>query len=190
MPKEKMLLKTYDWDTAINGLSVRPVDMVWDMPQTEENTGKPPVKSYGMPITVKAFQEMIRKYQEAAAGDPSVFSKIIHVTFSKSSIFRILSQEGCEGIRIWSAIPGADGKISLVLEGVDQNNQPIKMANVLRTAETDGTERDHDPEDPFYEERGNGDDDGGLLSKLTGEEIKSKDLPGFMGDMFSAFSTK
>jgi hypothetical protein len=192
MAKEKMTLKAYDWDTATSSLTKTPKNCTYEMPHTEENTGGGPVKSYGMPITVKAYQEMIKRYMEAAEIDPTIFSKLVNVTFSKSSVFRILSQEGCEAVRIWQAIPNSDGKVSLVLEGLDKDHNPIKMDRVLRTSEAGGSARLHDHEDPLYEERGNGEEEGvpGFLKSVTPAKLNSQSLSDFMAEMFTALSKK
>jgi hypothetical protein len=189
MAHEKMTIKAYHWNKAGKKIEDTPVDTRYDMPHTHENTtGDAP--SYGMPTTLEAYLEMVEQFRLEAVKNPAIFSNLRCVTFSKASIFRLLSQEGCEAIRIWQALPYGDGKVSFVLEGLNENHRPIKEATVLQAA----TEKDnyvHNDGDPFYEERGNGKDGGfASLKSLSQEQLTTQSLPAFMEAMFTALAKK
>ncbi|RXK62385.1 hypothetical protein ESA94_05085 [Lacibacter luteus] len=197
MAKEKMTLKTYEWESTKGRLKKKPVAKNYDMPHTEENNGTSNVKSYGMPITVNAYQEMVKKFKDEAAPDLSVFSKLLQVTFSKSSIMRVLSQEGCEYVSIMQAMTEEeleDGskkkKVTFVLQGLNAFRTPVKEDLLLKTNEEDGSERIHRDDDPIIEERGNGEEEPEPFKSLTGDKIKSQSLSDFMKDLFTAIAKR
>lgn len=189
MAKEKMTLKAYHWDTNSGRMEKTPKNTHYDMPHTDENTTGD-VPSYGMPTTLEAYLAMIDKFRVEAAKDPAIFSNLRCVTFSKASIFRLLSQEGCEAIRIWQALPYGDGRVSFVLEGLNEFHRPVKEEIVLQAADKKEAHV-HDDGDPFYEERGNG-IVGGLapLKSLTQEQLTTQNLSQFMEAMFTALAKK
>ncbi|MBC9929041.1 hypothetical protein [Chitinophaga qingshengii] len=118
-------------------------------------TGDP--KTYGMPVTVSAFYGMMYHFYKYLDTHPEVkafFQKVYSVEFSKASLFRLLSQPGCEYVRFNFVIPEADDKISLMGQGLDANHKSIGFDVLLEKAQSgklyDG------PGDPNAEERGNG----------------------------------
>lgn len=95
-------------------------------------------KHYGMPVTPCAALDMIKRFQDQIGStipnDP--FSNVYWVEFSKASIFRVLSYEGCEYIRFYLAIPDKDGKdASLTLEGVNASGTVIGKDILLQIAD-------------------------------------------------------
>lgn len=118
-------------------------------------TGEP--QTYGMPVTVAAYFGMLNnfylllmKYPELLAA----FQGNFFVDFSKASLLRILSQEGCEYIRFHYAVPGANEKITLVAEGLDANQDQVAYSALLDKATTGNMLPAGG--DPKIEERGNG----------------------------------
>lgn len=197
MPREKMTLKTYEWDGTKGRLAKKPVAKNYDMPHTDENNGTNNAKSYGMPITVSAFQEMVKKFKDEAALDHTIFSKLLQVTFSKSSIMRVLSQEKCEYISILQAMTEEeleDGskkkKVTFVLQGLDLERKPVKAELLFKTNEDAVGERIHNDEDPIIEERGNGEDEPEPLKSLTSDKLSSQSLSDFMKDLFTAIAKR
>lgn len=197
MPKEKMTLKAYEWDDKNGRLSKKPVPKNYEMPHTEENNGTSEAKSFGMPITVGAYQGMVKKFKEQAAVDNSPFSKLLQVTFSKSSIMRILSQEGCEYISIWQAMTEETAeddsikkKVTFVLQGLKANKMPVKEDMFYKTKEDDGSPRIHNDEDPVLEERGNGEDEPEPFKSLVDDKINDQSLSEFMKALFTAVANK
>lgn len=198
MAKEKMTLKAYEWDDTKGRLSKKPAPKNYEMPHTEENTGMKDAKSYGMPITVAAYHKMVEKFKLEAAKDDTVFSKLLQVTFSKSSIMRVLSQEGCEYISVWQAMTEEDAedgskknKVTFILQGLNAAKTPVKEEMLLKTNEGNVSGRIHDDGDPVIEERGNGEEEGlGGLKSLTAEKINDQSLAEFMKEMFTAFSKR
>lgn len=114
-------------------------------------------KTYGMPVTVSAFFGMLFHFYKYLDANPEVkdfFQGVYSVEFSKASLFRLLSQQGCEYVRFNFVIPDDDEKISLMGQGLDANHRSIGYDVLLEKA-TEGKLFDG-PGDPRSEERGNG----------------------------------
>jgi hypothetical protein len=125
----------------------------YNMPFTDSSK-----ETYGMPVTVGAFFGMLNNFYLFLANNPAVaksFQDVYSVDFSKASLFRILSQQGCEYVRFHFAIPEPDQRFSLVAQGLDANQEMIGVAQLMQKA-TDNRVFDTDPDDPTAEERGNG----------------------------------
>lgn len=113
--------------------------------------------TYGMPITAEAYFGMLNNFYKFLIANPALiplFQGSYAVDFSKASLLRILSQEGCEYIRFHFAIPEANEKLSLVAEGLTANQEQVGYAQLLQKATTNNMV--HDTGDPKIEERGNG----------------------------------
>ncbi len=113
--------------------------------------------TYGMPITVAAYFGMLNNFYKFLIANPALiplFQGSYFVDFSKASLLRILSQEGCEYIRFHFAIPEPNEKLSLVAEGLTADQGQVGYAQLLQKA-TDNN-MVHDTGDPKIEERGNG----------------------------------
>nr|WP_295865601.1 hypothetical protein [uncultured Chitinophaga sp.] len=118
-------------------------------------TGDP--KTYGMPVTVSAYFGMLFHFYNYLSQNPEVkefFQGVYSVEFSKASLFRLLSQPGCEFVRFHFVIPEENNKLSLMGEGLDANHLNIGFPVLLDKA-TAGV-LDSGPGDPGIEERGNG----------------------------------
>jgi hypothetical protein len=137
-------------------LNPTPEQLDYRMPFTGDQ------QTYGMPVTVAAFFGMLNNFYLLLASNPSLaqlFQGVFSVDFSKASLLRVLSQEGCEYVRFHFAVPEADGKMSLLAEGLDVNGMQVGYQQLLQKA-TDNN-MVHDTDDPKIEERGNGKRGGG-----------------------------
>ncbi|TBO44265.1 hypothetical protein [Pedobacter kyonggii] len=190
MAKKNKTMKVHGYDSAQNE-----VEITREQPFSDVSTGK----HYGMPVTPEAFLNMIRRFKDQVQNpDPkNPFKDVLWVEFSKASIFRILSQEDCEYIRFYMAIPDeSSGKASLSLQGVKADGSTIKreiLESIAQQMETDSTAEDQtltmQREDlpPPVEEKGN---EG---ATLHGEPVKSlnafisKPEWSFQNKSFSAF---
>ena len=128
-------------------------------------------KHYGMPQSTGAFLTMLYNFwlQNRRTND-NPFSDVFWVEFSKASLFRILSQENCEFVRFYFAMPDEGiNKASLAMEGLCSNGDPIKLTEIFKVADsmiaTGGLDPEMGGEDisaitadlpPNHEERGNG----------------------------------
>ncbi|CAL1517972.1 hypothetical protein [Chitinophaga sp. MM2321] len=137
--------------------TTEPLD--YHMPFTSENT------TFGMPVTVKAYFGMLLNFYKLLSENPDaqkVFQDVHSVEFSKASLFRLLSQQGCEYIRFYFAVPEVDQKLSLLAEGLDIDRNQIGYAQLMAKAQAN--DMVHDSTNPLIEERGNG---GGKKPPLT-----------------------
>ncbi|TWF35384.1 hypothetical protein FHW36_109174 [Chitinophaga polysaccharea] len=130
-------------------------------PSTEQLDYRMPftdaVQTFGMPITVAAYFGMLNNFYKQLIANPELlqfFNGTFFVDFSKASLLRILSQEGCEFVRFHFAIPEANNKISLVAEGLTLSQDQVGYPQLLAKATTNTMV--HDAIDPKIEERGNG----------------------------------
>ncbi|MCW3465264.1 hypothetical protein [Chitinophaga nivalis] len=153
---DKMSLAGYDCNNQGN-LNTTTEQLEYNMPFTEGQP-IPTVPTYGMPVTVKAFFGMLNNFYRLLFNNPAadaIFQDIHYVEFSKASLFRVLSQEGCEYVRFNFVIPESTSqKLSLLAEGLDKNHDPIFYDQLLLKAQNN----DMVPAkgDPKMEERGNG----------------------------------
>lgn len=187
---EKMTMKGFGWDPKTKSIAATPKDIKREMPFSnwEGNNHS------GMPITVDAFLEMIKKFSEGF-DNGSKFGDVKSVAFSKASLFRILSQPGCEFIRFHFCIPEGNDRVSLALEGLGIDHMPLKHEVVLKRAQKMASKsskmlgdappaNDLEDGDPNYEERGNGTTDpttpappaGGVTSLRAIHETYKKNL--------------
>lgn len=132
-------------------LDPTPEQLIYRMPFTGDGA------TYGMPVTVAAYFAMLNNFYKFLIANPALiplFQGSYSVDFSKASLLRILSQEGCEYVRFYFAIPEADNKLSLVAEGLTADQGQVGYAQLLQKA----TDNDmvHAGTDPKIEERGNG----------------------------------
>ncbi|WP_339071648.1 hypothetical protein [Chitinophaga sp. 180180018-3] len=142
----------------------------------------------GMPVTVGAFFGMLNNFFKLLVDNPQyapAFQGRFYVDFSKASLFRILSQSGCEFVRFHFAVPNADSKISLVAHGLTADKEILGYDQLLAKA----TNNDMTPAflDPAIEERGNGDPIPGVLLELfrllreQGSPLATVDLDALLG---------
>ncbi|SEW49902.1 hypothetical protein [Chitinophaga arvensicola] len=132
-------------------LNPTPEQLAYQMPFTGEPA------TYGMPITVAAYFGMLNNFYKFLIANPELiplFQGSYSVDFSKASLMRILSQEGCEYVRFHFAIPEEDNKLSLVAEGLTSELGQVGYAQLLQKV-TDNNML-HAGGDPKVEERGNG----------------------------------
>jgi hypothetical protein len=159
---EKMTLRGFEWDEKNQSISTKCTDLPYDQPYS---TIKKKKSHHGMPITGVAASKIFNKFFDKVTKKlpkTSPLKDINWVEFSKASIFRILSQEGCDYIRFYFAIPDeAENKASLVLEGVTKNGSAVKGQGLIDVIKA----QEQDPENPIqidsstlgqYEEKGNG----------------------------------
>ena len=98
MSNSKMTMPAFNWDLNKQQIMETPDMVDSEIPFTESAD-----KHFGMPITVDAFHKLLFDFVKNYA-DEKPFD-IQYVEFSKASIFRILSQPGCEFIRFYFAFP-------------------------------------------------------------------------------------
>jgi hypothetical protein len=113
--------------------------------------------TFGMPVTFAAYLGMLNNFYKLLLSNPAafeIFQGIFMVDFSKASLLRILSQEGCEFVRFHFAIPEGDQKLSLLAEGLTLLGDQIGYDQMLSKATSNNMA--HDMRDPKLEERGNG----------------------------------
>jgi hypothetical protein len=132
--RNPMKLTGFDWDDNNGYLSDTPKPLDHEMPYSDDRSPstlaahKP--QYVGMPITVKAFLEMIKRYK-----DNKGLENVYPIVFSKASLMRILSQEKCEYIAFYFCSPSQDINIvSLCQQGLKSNMHPIKEPVFLNTA--------------------------------------------------------
>ncbi|MBS0030774.1 hypothetical protein ACTJJ0_27070 [Chitinophaga sp. 22321] len=147
---DQMSLTGYGCDNQ-GHLNPTPEQLDYNMPFTSDP------QTFGMPITVGAYFGMLNNFYLLLLSNPALkaaFQGNYFVDFSKASLLRILSQEGCEYIRFHFAVPEADQKISLSAEGLNVVREQIGYAQLLDKA----TNNNMLPAtgDPKIEERGNG----------------------------------
>jgi hypothetical protein len=182
MANEKMTLRGFKWDgTALSNVCE---DIIRAQPFSDTSGATTP-KHYGMPIDRPAAKGMIGEfYRQFGSGAVSAFKDVKMVDFSKASIFRILSQEGCEYIRFFFCIADVStNKASLVMEGLDSNLQPIggKGLSVIDSEDSGDV-------DGQYEEKGNGENGDGngnvvsLYAEWTALKKAYDDQPPLVAD--------
>lgn len=111
----------------------------------------------GMPITISGYFGMLFHFYQYLSTHPEIkdfFQESYSIEFSKASLFRVLSQKGCEFVRFHFAIPESNNKLSLLAEGVDINRRSIGYEVLLEKAQANNLVTG--PGDPNVEERGNG----------------------------------
>lgn len=148
--RHKMTHPTVGWDHGAGKLETTAKATPYALPYAEANPGG---KQYGMRITVDAFHQLLKGALQTQAGQKQ--PSVRFVEFSKASIFRVLSQPGCEYIRFYFVYP-EKAKMSLVLEGLDAAGQALKLASHVMKMADGGAVRVAQEEDPDYEEVGNG----------------------------------
>ncbi|RFS27011.1 hypothetical protein DVR12_04300 [Chitinophaga silvatica] len=146
----------------------------YNMPFTGEK------ETYGMPVTVGAFFGMLNNFYNFLQTNPEVadaFQDVYSIDFSKASLLRLLSQEGCEYVRFHFAIPERNQRFSLAAQGLDANQEQIGYTQLLKKA-TENSMLVADPSDPGAEERGNGKGGKGIHSlRQIFEALKSHNSP-------------
>lgn len=148
--QHKMTHPTLDWDHSAGGLKAMPDAQECNIPYAE---AKPKGRQFGMRITVGAFHQLLQGALRTNAEKKQAGLRFVE--FSKASLFRVLSQPGCEYVRFYFVYPEKD-QMSLVLEGLDADLKALKFdSHVLKMAAT-GKARAARVDDPAYEERGNG----------------------------------
>lgn len=147
---DQMSLAGYGCDSQ-GHLNPTTEQLDYNMPFTQDP------QTFGMPITAAAYFGMLNSFYELLLSNPALlaaFQGTFFVDFSKASLLRILSQEGCEFIRFHFAVPEANKKISLSAEGLTANMAQVGYAALLDKATTNNMV--HFTGDPKIEERGNG----------------------------------
>ena len=157
-----MTLHGFEWDKQHQRISTQCTPLTYDQPYS---TISPKKTHHGMPIKADAAFWVLKKFfDKVTKKQPktSPLRDINWVEFSKASIFRILSQEGCDYIRFYFAIPDEkENEASLVLEGVTSNGSPVKGQGLIELIKA----KEEDPENTGeidsstlgqYEEKGNG----------------------------------
>ncbi len=79
----------------------------------------------------------------------------ISVEFGKEALLRILTQEGCEGIR-FSYCKNHKGESSIVAMGIENDKSNPGKASLIKKAEFQRTAGAFTAEDPMSEEKGHG----------------------------------
>lgn len=149
-----MMHPTLDWDSNTGELGEMPDAKEYSVPYAE---AKPKGKQYGMRITVDAFHRLLQGALQTHAEQKRPGLRFVE--FSKASLFRVLSQPGCEYVRFYFVYPEKN-KMSLVLEGVDANLKALKFdSHVMKMAAVGGA-RAVEADDPVYEEKGNNESSG------------------------------
>lgn len=147
---DQMSLAGYSCDSQ-GFLNPTTEQLDYNMPFTQDP------QTFGMPITAAAYFGMLNNFYLLLLQYPELqtaFQGAYFVDFSKASLLRILSQEGCEYVRFHFAVPEANKQISLAAEGLTINQEQIGYAQLLAKATTNNMV--HDTGDPKIEERGNG----------------------------------
>lgn len=75
----------------------------------------------GEKITKKEARKWIKKYEKEHQGDANFLSSML---FDKKIVLSMLSEEGCEGLRIYNAMDD-DGKSHFILVGTDAKGNNI-----------------------------------------------------------------
>ena len=102
-----------------------------DQPYSDLTTNK----HYGMPITPGIFWKMVDRFRTSPSGGTEEFKNLWWVEFSKASLLRVLSQEGCEYFYFFYVVPEEKEKeASLAVMGADKNHRPIKRDLLLEVA--------------------------------------------------------
>lgn len=143
MPDTKQVTVS-GFDADSNGKLV-PAHLTYDM------SGGP-----GVPISVYAFKKMVKRYIDNATqiGDTN---RTAVVDFCRESILRVLCQTGCEGIRFWFCIPETGEGVSLALQGINAEGNPLNPASTsIDFTQSDVPAQQHQKSDPRLEEKGNG----------------------------------
>lgn len=153
--KHSITHPTLDWDHSTGELKTTADAKQYNLPYAD---AKPKGKQYGMRITVEAFHQLLKGALKAQTNQKA--PTVRYVEFSKASIFRVLSQPGCEYIRFYFVYPEKN-KMSLVLEGLDENRQALKLQSHVMKMAAGAKARAAEEDDPVYEERGNNDETGG-----------------------------
>lgn len=148
MANKKMKFPTFDWDKGKKRLKDATDDLTYAVPFSDADGGK---QHYGMRITPEAYVNLVKQFADEYGG-ASPF-EIVSVTFSKASLFRVLSQPDCEYVRFHFAFP-EKAKLSLILEGVGKDL--VRLRNDLVMEVVNNDQRSQNSEDPDYEEKGNG----------------------------------
>ncbi|MFY0255945.1 hypothetical protein ACDQ55_18545 [Chitinophaga sp. 30R24] len=149
------------------------------------------VKTYGMPVTSAAFLGMLNNFYKFLLANPEVqqaFQGVLSIDFSKASLLRILSQEGCEYIRFHFAIPEENQQFSLVAEGITGDQSQVGYEQLLKRV-TENTITEHNSFDPKFEERGNGKDGDGKFApyKQLFDILKKNNSPLATADLEKLF---
>lgn len=102
-----------------------------EIPVYPFNTEENPVATFGRIVSLEAAIEMMVKGKwkeliEAGIekGIENLFKNVLAVTFSKQTILQLLSQPGCEGIKIFTCLNN-EGQDSNVLIGVDKKGNEL-----------------------------------------------------------------
>ena len=108
------------------------VDLEFNLPGKPANPGS--VRGAGTPFSKAAFDELKGKYGSWKSLDDTE-----SVTFGREAILTILAQYDCAGIRFnfVERIGTKTKQLTLVMEGVDENNNPL--GNVLVDANQTNT---------------------------------------------------
>lgn len=154
----KMTHPTVDWDHKTGALKTVAELKQYNVPYAE---AKPKGKQFGMRITVHAFHQLLQNALQTNAEQKQPGLRFVE--FSKASLFRVLSQPGCEYIRFYFVYPEKD-RMSLVLEGLDADQQALKLESHVLKMATGSKGRRADADDPAYEEIGNGSEAGAASS--------------------------
>ncbi|MCZ8021876.1 MAG: hypothetical protein O9302_14770 [Cyclobacteriaceae bacterium] len=87
----------------------------------------------GGKISKKQAREWVARYRKENEGNPKV---LYSETFDKDLIQELLNEPGCAGIRIYNSIDD-EGKLQLILVGVDSNGKNILPSNEESTSEAE-----------------------------------------------------
>ncbi|HEY9257887.1 hypothetical protein [Chitinophaga sp.] len=178
---DQMSLAGYGWNDQ-GHLDPSTQQLDYNMPFT----GDP--QTFGMPITASAYFGMLNNFYLLLLNNPALqaaFQGVFFVDFSKASLLRLLSQEGCEYVRFHFAVPEADQKLSLAAEGLTINQEQVGYAQLLAKATTNNMV--HDSGDPKIEERGNGKTSPTPAFKHLFELLKAQGSPLATADLDQLF---
>lgn len=79
-------------------------------------------------IDIDAAAKMTKNYRDQMKANDN-----IAVAFNKDAINQLMSQTGCEGLRMFFAL-GDDGKLTLVLVAVDANGDDMYQGKLMEWA--------------------------------------------------------
>lgn len=125
-----MTVQGFEWDFDNDAIAKAESPIIVDQPFSDANS---PTKC-GMPITLEAFLQMKCKFLEAVDRGDIDTGDIYAFEVSKASLFRLLSQEGCEMLTFYFVMPDHEGKVSLAIAGKSIDMKLLKMDTVVTAA--------------------------------------------------------
>jgi len=127
-----MEVKGFGWDKSNN--TIANTESPIKVPQSFSDAQAS--NRCGMPITLEAFLQMQLKFFQAVMRGEFVVGNAYAFDVSKASLFRLLSQEGCEMLTFYFVIPDNNEELSLAIAGKDINMQLLKK-DIIEQAATE-----------------------------------------------------